>query len=196
MRYRIQKDGRGRAALPKILLRLPPNHIVPESSPGNIGRPSLSVVQVRARARAKPSKPYHPGRAFLIGLAKSGWRCERGGTQMRGRRAAARHPLYRLHPGGGDGYREVELVFGGDGPCDPSPGYARQRGRQMPADRPISQALPSGRATNFVSAPDFTRNNTVCFPSLRASERPLLTSAGVETGLPPTSRITSPTCRP
>src|SRR5580704_5074059 len=113
-----------------------------------------------------------------------------------GAASIARRPLDRLHPGGGDGCREAELVFGGDGPCGPPPGYARQRGRQMPADRPITQALSSGKATNLVPALDFTRNNTVCLPSLRACESVLLTSAGVATDLPPMSRMTSPTCRP
>ena len=41
--------------------------------------------------------------------------------KVRGRQAPARHPLDRLHPGGGDGCREAELVFGGDGPYGPSP---------------------------------------------------------------------------
>ena len=47
-------------------------------------------------------------------------------------------PSHLLCPGGGDGCREAELVSSGDGPCGPSPGYARQRGRRMPADRPIT----------------------------------------------------------
>ena len=110
--------------------------------------------------------------------------------------SSARHPLYPLHPGGGDICREAELVFSGDGPCGPSPGYARQRGRRMPADRPISQALPSGKATNLVPWLDFTRNKTARLPSLRASARLLRTSAGVDTVLPPTSRIMSPTWKP
>jgi len=110
--------------------------------------------------------------------------------------SSARHPLYPLHPGGGDVCREAELVFGGDGPYGPSPGYARQRGRRMPADRPITQALPSGRATNLVPWPDFTRNKTARLPSLRASARLLRTSAGVDTVLPPTSRMMSPTWKP
>jgi len=110
--------------------------------------------------------------------------------------SSARHPLYRLHPGGGDICREAELVSSGDGPCGPSPGYARQRGRRMPADRPITQALPSGKATNLVPWLDFTRNKTARLPSLRASARLLRTSAGVDTVLPPTSRIMSPTWKP
>ena len=110
--------------------------------------------------------------------------------------SSARHPLYPLYSGGGDVCREAELVFGGDGPCGPSPGYARQRGRRMPADRPITQALPSGRATNLVPWLDFTRNKTARLPSLRASARLLRTSAGVDTVLPPTSRIMSPTWKP
>src|SRR3984957_19079660 len=110
--------------------------------------------------------------------------------------SSARHPLYPLHPGGGDVCREAELVSSGDGPCGPSPGYARQQGRPVPADRPISQALPSGKATNLVPWPDFTRNKTARLPSLRASARLLRTSAGVDTVLPPTSRMMSPTWKP
>jgi hypothetical protein len=49
----------------------------------------------------------------------------------------------------------------------------------MPADRPITcQALPSGSATKRVPAFDFTRNNSVCLPSLRASAICLRTSDG------------------
>src|SRR5208282_3804209 len=146
-----------------------------------------------AAAPALPSTPWigHlPARSASRNIAWSG----RG--IGRGWRAAARHPRYRLHPGGGDICREAELVIGGDGPYGPSPGNARQRGRRMPADRPITQALPSGRATNFVPSPDFTRNNTACLPSLRASLRLLRTSEGVATILPPTSRMTSPTWKP
>src|SRR5579864_7801233 len=110
--------------------------------------------------------------------------------------SSARHPLYPLHPGGGDICREAELAFGGGGPCGPSPGYARQRGRRMPADRPTTQALPSGKATHLVHWLDFTRNNTARLPSLRAAARLLRTSAGVDTVLPPTSRMMSPTWKP
>src|ERR1700680_2213675 len=87
--------------------------------------------------------------------------------ESEGAASVARPPLDQLHSGGGAGCREAELVFGGDGPYGPPPGYARQRGRRMPADRPITfepprarsfqkavaasgivlQALPSGRAT-------------------------------------------------
>ena len=64
-------------------------------------------------------------------------------------------------------------------------------------DRPITcQALPSGSATKRVPSFDFTRNNSVCLPSLRASEICLRTSAGLETDLPLTSRMTSPTWKP
>ena len=90
-----------------------------------------------------------------------------------------------------------EVGNGGDGPCDPPPGYARQRGRRMPADRPITcQALPSGSATKRVPPFDFTRNNNVRLPSLRASAICVRTSAGLETDLPLTSRMTSPTWKP
>lgn len=122
--------------------------------------------------------------------------CIIGAVNSEGVASSAHHPLYPLYSGGGDICREAELVFGGDGPCGPSPGYARQRGRRMPADRPIPQALPSGRATNLVPWLDFTRNKTARLPSLRASARLLRTSAGVDTVLPPTSRIMSPTWKP
>ena len=148
----------------------------------------------RARPLAKGAAVETEGERDLPGCGTP--RQRRGPENKEGGERPPATPLYLLCPGGGDGYRETELVLGGDGPCGPSPGYARQRGRQMPADRPIAQALPIGRATNFMSPPDCTRNNTVCFPSLRASARPLLTSSGVKIGLPPMSRITSPTCRP
>jgi hypothetical protein len=61
---------------------------------------------------------------------------------------------------------------------------------------PFVQALPIGKATNFVFSPDFTRNKTARLPSLRASARLLRTSAGVDTALPPTSRMMSPTWKP
>src|ERR1700733_12508954 len=44
-------------------------------------------------------------------------------------------PSYLLPPGGGDGCREAELVSGGDGSCDPSPGTPASGGdgcRRMP----------------------------------------------------------------
>ena len=58
----------------------------------------------------------------------------------------------------------------------------RQRGRRMPADRPITcQALPSGSAAKRVPAFDLTRNNSVCLPSLRASAICVRTSVGLAT---------------
>ena len=68
--------------------------------------------------------------------------------------------------------------------------------RRMPADRPYCQALPSGSATKRVPPFDFTRNNSVRLPSLRASAICVRTSAGLETDLPLTSRMTSPTWKP
>ena len=95
---------------------------------------------------------------------------------------------------------EAELVFGGDGSCDPSPGTPASGGdgcQRMPLSRRAApvvapaplisfahrHALPSGSATNFVPSRDFTRNNTVCLPSVLASARPLRISAGVDTDL-------------
>src|SRR5690242_10783867 len=60
----------------------------------------------------------------------------------------------------------------------------------------LIHALPTGRATNFVLSPDFTRTSTVCLPAERASAITCRTSAGVETDLPATSRIMSPEEKP
>jgi hypothetical protein len=167
----------------------PLHHIGSQTSPGNIV--AASVILGRARS-------------------------------ARGWQAQARHPSTDRTPGGGDGCREAQSVSGGDGPRGPPPGYARQRGRRMPADRPITpeperaeharssdlcggrglaktasisvrHVLPSGSATKRVPSPDFTRNNKACLPDLRASASCLRTSAGLDTDLPPTSRMTSPT---
>ena len=54
------------------------------------------------------------------------------------------------------------------------------------------QPRPSGRATKRVLSPFFTRISTLRLPSVRALATASRTSAGVETDLPPTSRITSP----
>src|SRR5277367_6793801 len=51
---------------------------------------------------------------------------------------------------------------------------------------------PMGTATNRVACPDFTRINTVRLPPACASDTALRTSAGEETSLPLTSRMTSP----
>jgi len=81
-------------------------------------------------------------------------------------------------------------------PPRPTP-VRRRRRLGNGGDRPITcQALPSGSATKRVPSFDFTRNNSVCLPSLRASEICLRTSAGLETDLPLTSRMTSPTWKP
>jgi hypothetical protein len=85
---------------------------------------------------------------------------------------------------------------GGGRVLRPAPGQP-PAGATVPADRPFTcQALPSGSATKRVPSFDFTRNNSVCLPSSRASEICLRTSAGLETDLPLTSRMTSPTRRP
>src|SRR5580698_5697521 len=90
----------------------------------------------------------------------------------------------------------AELVLGGDGPYGPSPRERPPAGATDASGCPMTQALPSGSATNFVPSPDFTRNKTACLPSFWASARLLLTSDGVATVLPPTSRMTSPTLKP
>lgn len=58
------------------------------------------------------------------------------------------------------------------------------------------QPRPSGRATNRVLSPFFTRSRTLRFPSVRALATTSRTSFGVETDLPATSRITSPVEKP
>jgi hypothetical protein len=183
-----------------------------EAEPSNTSR-VFSQIAKSADLPATPplSSPgyydYHPG----LGLRPRLWRCSRPGSchrarilnkrigpdflepgldvdvRARGWRAAAGCPgRGRRMPGGGVGIRR-------GGTLRPAPRNARQRGRRMPAVAPIAHALPSGNATNLVPWLDFTRNSTMCFPALRASLRLLRTSAGVDTGLPPTSRITSPT---
>src|ERR1700733_8814142 len=85
------------------------------------------------------------GRCAREMTGRSGWGiprpmisfCTVPPRESEGAASMARHPLDRLHPGWGDGCREAELVFGGDGPYGPPPGYARQRGRRMPADAPL-----------------------------------------------------------
>src|SRR5215470_3384827 len=58
---------------------------------------------------------------------------------------------------------------------------------------PISvHALPIGTATKRVPWFDFTRIKMLRLPSLWASETALRTSAGEDTALPLTSRMTSP----
>jgi hypothetical protein len=57
-------------------------------------------------------------------------------------------------------------------------------------------AFSSGSATNLVTFPDFTRISTVRLPALVRSAISLLTSDGLETVLPATSRMTSPICMP
>src|SRR5262249_2926165 len=58
------------------------------------------------------------------------------------------------------------------------------------------QARAMGTATNFVASPDFTRINTMRLALPRASAKALRTSVGVETVLPPTSRMMSPVLKP
>ena len=58
------------------------------------------------------------------------------------------------------------------------------------------QPFPSGKATKRVLSPFFTRIRTLRLPSVRAVETTSRMSAGVETDLPATSRITSPVENP
>src|SRR5580658_4094256 len=171
-----QGAGRFTAGAP----RLTRHHIVLESSLGNIN--------VRPRSRHPNGWPHHgcPSRTPRDAPSMQ----QGGGEQL------LATPAPKLYPGGGDGYREAELVFSGDGSCDPSPGTPASGGDKCRRIAPSRQALPSGRATNFVPPLDFTLNRIVCFPSFCASETVLRNSAGVVTGLPPMSRMMSPTSRP
>src|SRR5580698_4832234 len=80
---------------------------------------------------------------------------------VRGWRAIARHPLYLLRPGGGDGCREAELVFGGDGPCDPSPGYVPPAGATDASGSPLflRRCRAAARQTSCLRpiSPEITR---------------------------------------
>src|SRR5262249_12081029 len=79
---------------------------------------------------------------------------------------------------------------------------ARPRENEPPAgatdagDTLPTQALPIGRAANRVPPSDLPRISPVFFPAPLASASTFLTSAGVETVVPPTSRITSPVLKP
>src|ERR1700720_4520715 len=55
---------------------------------------------------------------------------------------------------------------------------------------------PTGSAMKRVWSPDLTRISTARLPSPRASASALRTSAGFDTGLPATSRMTSPDLKP
>src|ERR1043166_8828577 len=55
---------------------------------------------------------------------------------------------------------------------------------------------PTGSAMKRVWSPDLTRISTARLPSPRASASSLRTSAGLDTGLPATSRMTSPDLKP
>src|SRR5579863_1620390 len=81
----------------------------------------------------------------------------------------------------------------GDGPKPVPDGTPPLWGATIRAASLVSvQALPIGTATKRVPWFDFTRINTLRLPSLWASETALRTSAGEDTVLPLTSRMTSP----
>src|SRR5262249_54436189 len=113
---------------------------------------------------------------------------------MRGRRDLEPPPPLPTPPRRGRRRPETEFGSGGDGLLARPPGSLHRRGRRMPAGRPdlVSQVRLSGIAMNRIASPDRSLISTVRLPSERASVSALLTSAGVPTGLPPTSRITSP----
>ena len=99
---------------------------------------------------------------------------------MRGRRAASPPPPRptlpqrgRRMPGGRVGIRRGRALR-------PVPRERPPAGATDAGGRPIRrQALPSGSATKRVPSLDFTRNNSACLPSLRASATCLRTSAGI-----------------
>src|SRR5262249_16889297 len=76
----------------------------------------------------------------------------------------------------------------------PSGPSSRQGVAGSGPDRDQAPAIET--ATNRVASPDFTRISTLRFDSARASASALRTSAGVETVLPATSRMTSPSLTP
>src|SRR6202521_4235141 len=81
----------------------------------------------------------------------------------------------------------------GDGPKPVPYGAAPLWGATLQAANPtFVQALPSGTAMKRVPCVDFTRINTDFLPLDCASATALRTSAGEETALPLTSRMTSP----
>src|SRR5262249_10582936 len=119
-------------------------------------------------------------------------------------------PPQRPHPGGGDGCRGwssdrkrrcfYALAFG------KLPGRVRNPPREVGpptgatdaggAASNSCQPFPTGGATKRGVAPFFTRTRTLRLPWVRASAITSRTSAGVETDLPATSRITSPVEKP
>ena len=153
--------------------------------------PGMFAGQYRCPPRIPPSQWLAASRVILAGRFGTHLLIKQGGGER-----LLTTPAPKLYPGGGDGYREAELVFSGDGSCDPSPGTPASGGDKCRRIAPSRQALPSGRATNFVPPLDFTLNRIECFPSFCASETVLRNSVGVVTGLPPTSRMMSPTSRP
>src|SRR5262249_18446429 len=66
--------------------------------------------------------------------------------------------------------------------------------RSKPVPLPIRHgyAFPNGTATNLMPLFDFTRISTVCLPALCRSAISLLTSAGLDAGLPAVAAIIPP----
>ncbi len=84
----------------------------------------------------------------------------------------ARHPLDRLHPGGGDECREAELVCGGDGPYGPPPGAPASGGdgcrRIAPLLlRPQSKSL----STNALGIAERQSDETRAFARLHSKQQ-------------------------
>ena len=126
---------------------------------------AINIVLHRSRSNALPSER---------NIARN----------VRGVARLTRHPLDQLHPGGGDGCRERSWYRRGRA-LRPAPRVRPPAGATDAGGSPHScQALPSGSATKRVPASDFTRNNSVCLPSLRAS--------AIACARPPGSR---PSCR-
>jgi len=117
-------------------------------------------------------------------------------------------PPPRPHPSGGDGCRgwssyrkrppsmRPPSAIAGTG-STPVPLRADQpAGATDAGGRPQTHPPASGRATNRKLSPFFTLTRTLRLPSVRALLSTSRTSAGVDTDLPPISRITSPVENP
>jgi hypothetical protein len=145
------------------------------------------------------------------------WRPSMGAplTYARGWRIFVRHPLNDPTPAGATDAGVGVRIGKRGGPMRPAPlpgncrdGHkarpdgvvppagATDAGDASPNSFVCRQAWPTGSATKRVLSPDFTRIRTVRLPSVRALVIILRTSAGVETVLPATSRITSPVEKP
>src|SRR5262249_9929295 len=149
--------------------------------------PTLPARSERGRLARLISTSEKCGRDARAPSGRVGWRRRKGA-------AGWTRPLSTMDPGGGDGCRALWSLFSGEGTGrSPSPtGRRRPGGGRGRAARPMAHALPIATATKRVPWFDFTRIKTLRLPSLWASETALRTSAGEDTALPLTSRITSP----